>query len=1513
MDQNNILIERLEQYSQKMESMGDAAVSARVRVDTKKLQDWLDGGQNGVCPVELSQYEGALDGLRPVSGDAPVKALPVVGITETQVDEERTKVESDIDAIVETQLAGLEEAALVEADQPEYFPEAETPEQIELRRQLEQARTFHRNGQWREAAALCSQVHARAEGDIKESATDLLDQVRRQLNSTFEKSMADGMRARSNGDIEEARKQYEIAQRLKPEEDLPRRGLLDLGGELATRITIAVISKLRSGLKERKDIRILGNAVYEAEALDGEGKLKGELSSLLAEARTEYDKTRRLQGAETTQMRFGDLEARSDAVAKIRDRVATGEKLIYDATTNTERAAFELLQEAVKLLENASADAAQYELDLAEKQKATHPRYAKQRLELALEQPFSEDYKRLLQQKLVEVESLVKVQEKSENLQEQAKNEADPVKGYSLVLQAKLTFAYTPGIAEQVAQKRQTALNSLVVRLESLRRDAEIDLGSALKSGQFHETRTILKQGEEAAAEWPEETKPAEINALLEIIIGVREKVVELEKNWNEYNELANAIREQVLDSNRRSGALDLFHKLNENQRFKIFPDLAILTSEIDNYTDVGEKLVAAEAARAEGDFARVFDLADKAIKSQKAGRLAGQFSSLYDQASIELSINRARALLDEDDVPEANNILSAVLYKEKGTQRELDLRQRFDPEQKMIERCIADSPPMQAQYDRASGLVGMQDSALMKAYVNPAFALRQARVKADGDVSNPKMRSLINSFKEGEARQDPAPEELSKKAAAVLRQDLADKGISERLEALRLFRYVGGDRVHASESEKETWRLSLRTAEARRAGRLLSESLRQDVLPVLIKLYQDREEQPISDSSLLRLAENARGLREAELLETDAEKDIGRWFEIEWGRRQSCEHEESGDFAGAVRIYANLMTLHPTLEVQSDFRRLRIQQKVELARDHVMNHHDGDQAVIILQELKGEVGIGSSYEVEVALADAYAIQKNFPSAFGSLEEAFRFAPKEKNIQSGLQKKRKELERERQIQGTLESIEKVGTPLEKLKLLQEALNQPLTKDSRRLNENREKIFKEASNNLLSTARQSQATGSDEGKLKAVIALVDLQGLEKVAGIAETRRHAGKELSRLRSDLASVAEAVIRSAQEFEPATMTLEQAISRDSELSSRLQIFDNVLPLFGTELEQAKERLQKHRRVTAKLLENLMSLQIILLEVMKPELWEEAIRNGEFQMLEIFALQISGLNLQSMHEVQDLEKCLYEWKEIRNYILKEIAIVQKKFSPDEAFEEVGILLTRLVSAPTVRPDGQTWEKMNQSEYEKIHGWMNDYLRVNDLFTQGELVGWVEVGKAARQRQIELTSWVTWDKECRLRMERLASAGAVTAAHTPATELLIKQRDFEKQATLAQSAIDLQVTGPLTDDGQWIEIHSQKAKNIRSENMKQQGSAERALREAKQALEELERDPNIHFPDSREFNDAVAKKDWDQLERLLARARAAGAMDDQKQKQVGVFARVLQDARQPKKGSRILDKLKGNK
>ncbi len=1508
-----LIIEKLRQMAENEDNLGNLDASVALANEAEKLQVWFDGSQSGPCPVDFEKY-GFNEAF--ASKTSPVeKATSPVRTDTPKQESEKVETSPEVTPETEKEKAKRELDAIVE--------EVDSPEQIELRRQLNEARLYLEQKRLREAVALAATVENRTlDAAMKEAAAHLLSQARRQLDAAVKKALSEGETARNANKKVEARKHYQTARALDPDNQEVKRVLLELSGGLVTRLSAAKVNELRAGLRERKDIKRLGEVVYEVEALAGEGKLTPELDVLFAEARKYYDETRIMHGGITTASRLGDLAARSKAVKDISDLVATGQKFIFDVTTNTEKDSFNLLQEANKYLEIASEDTAAYELDLANKQLPAHPRYAKQRLTVALEQPFSEFYKRKLQEKLSETESLIQLQEKTGELLSQ---ENGAVEILRLTLKTYETFPLSPGRATQIAQARQMALASLTMRFNDLFQQAEL----SLRLGEYQNSRTRTNEAEKLASTWPEEQKPTELKSLLSAAQGIRQKIDATEIVWGDYCKFAQSIREQVLDPTQRAAALDLFREISTDERFKAFPDLKILASEIDNYKDIGEQLADAQSARTEGDWSRVFEIADHVIKSAKAGPLAEKFNELHTEASIELAINRAKVLLEDDDVPEANNILSTVLNKEKDSPRAAALRQRLDTELKKIAGCINDNPPMQTLFERASDLVGLRDNMLFKAFANPTYALRQARINVDGQATNPEMRDLINRFKKDPNGPDPISQELSERTGGALKTELVKKGFTERLEAMYLFRFVGGN-AQERQPDWPEYHLSLRTAEARRAERLVGDSLQRDFLQLLKKAFVYGRDKPLDDDALHDMAERAQGLREAGLMETDEEKTAGRWAEIEWGKRQAQSSEARGDWNEVVNIWRRMLDLHGTPETQNGWRSARIQQVIEQSSDLIHNHHNGEQALTILQEVQAEPGIGNAWELHHALADSYSVLGNFESAFGCLTEAEKFPGK--NVQKAVQKKRKELEREKMIQQVLADVQdgEDANPNETLRKLQSALGSPVAKDSRRLRKLRDEIFSQEKESLLRTAEIEQASGSEDGKGNAVTVLVDLQGLENLVGVADNKWESTRELKRLQADLAPVAKSVIYNSQNFDPTSMSLQQAILQAGAFSNRIQAFTRLAEdkHFSVKLEEVKEGLEKREKDISTLLGNLYELKKLLDEALKADLWDEAVRKGDFQTLDQYINRISELGLDNMREVHNLDRQLAEWKEIHAILEKEIKEIKDKFVKSEAFEDVIIQLRRLAGMPGLRANGQPWQELQQGDYDKILRQMGDHLlHIPNIYGE-KLIGWEAVKTAAEDRQRELEYWQKWDKDGEQGMDKMYEALQVVLCYTriqpPESELKIilpndfdrlgiselrpekeakvpeirfKKRDWEKINTAAQMVVKTLNVGP-KDGEEVVLVHSQTAEELRAEGKRRLGIAETWLREAQEQIGLLvEVLKEKGFPSAKEFRDVVEQQDWTRLGVLLERGRLAGALTTQEQKQLEVYTKTYEDVR----------------
>ncbi|MBK6647480.1 MAG: protein kinase [Anaerolineales bacterium] len=597
MNYDNILA-KLKKEREDADSSGDLGSVDAINADIRAFEKWLADGQKGDCPVDMSIYGITQAGFVAPSiaetVETPVAEAPKNGTPET---------------------VDVESVAGEEADQV----------QKNLRNELEKARQHIANKEWREAVALARQIESLAKGEVKELARDLLSRAQVQLNKELEKVLAKGDTARDKNNNEKAREHYQSALDLDTSNSHARLAIQELSGLVKDKVSKEQQNNLRAGLNERLDIQRLGEAVYDAEALNAEEKLPAKLAALLKEAREYYDKTRRIMGEETTAMRYGDIALRADAVAKIQARVASGLRTIYDQTTDTDKPAFDVLREAQELLLQSSEDTAQYEINIAEKFKTSRPRYVHQRLTEVLGKPLQEQEKRKLEERLAEVDQYIQAQEKSESLQTQAMQETDPVRKLDILLQASQTFGSIPGLQEQIIQARPVAIAMTQTQINDGLQRAEL----FIRNQEYSEARIATNEAETQSAKWPESKPPEEITKLLEEVRTLRGRIDATENAWNEYKRLASDIRKKVADQNQRAAGLMLFKQVNEDTRFQGFFDLRVLVSEIDQYKGAGEQLNDATTARDKGDWSRVFEIADKVLKAGTAGQLAPRFQEL--------------------------------------------------------------------------------------------------------------------------------------------------------------------------------------------------------------------------------------------------------------------------------------------------------------------------------------------------------------------------------------------------------------------------------------------------------------------------------------------------------------------------------------------------------------------------------------------------------------------------------------------------------------------------------------------------------------------------------------------------------------------------------------------------------------------------------------------------------------------------------------------------------------------
>jgi hypothetical protein len=341
-----------------------------------------------------------------------------------------------------------------------------------------------------------------------------------------------------------------------------------------------------------------------------------------------------------------------------------------------------------------------------------------------------------------------------------------------------------------------------------------------------------------------------------------------------------------------------------------------------------------------------------------------------------------------------------------------------------------------------------------------------------------------------------------------------------ERLESLRIFRYLGGITKEKFSADLPEYALTLRTDDARKAAVEVGTALRAKCLDPIQKASRGDKRKKLDVDDMQHFANLARILREGNLIHSPEERSIVRWAEVEWGRHQAKTKEAIQDWDAVVATWSHLNENYPDTE-----------------------------------------------EVVIGLSNALNQQEIVKGVFGRVDD-----PSAK-------------------------------PRDVLIFIKETFERPETKHlSALLKDRRDKVFQKAQDDLLKIAREAAASGTNEGKLKAFIALVELRELEDFVEQPESRRRSVAELKSLNpNDFKNVVDVVIQQSGMFSLAQNNIEDSLKTSDELISRLQIFMKVAPLFAGRLFELDERLEKRKNELALMRQKLKEVHIILEEVRKP------------------------------------------------------------------------------------------------------------------------------------------------------------------------------------------------------------------------------------------------------------------------------------------------------------------------
>ena len=1400
----------------------DLARAESLHGEASQLEEWIKAGLQGECPLDISQYGFDFELKESISEPKDSPPSPEPGsVPETKKDTKSVKeveAEPELEAVVEVV---INETLVDEKDdQVDGVDVTEvqevlvvTPEQAGLRKQLTQAREYLQAGELRQAVALAKVIESRASSEEREEVDSLLAEALPKFNAALDGFITKGDEAREIQNLEVARINYEDAIALDPENRHAQEALgqidalINLG---STELSESKIKELRAGLRDRKDIKRLGRIVYEAEAFYAEDILGEELSELLNNARTEYDQLRIAMGEETTMMRFGDLELRINARNKIAERVSSGEKFVFDVTTNTVKDSYILLNEADSLIEEKSEITAQYEIDVINSLLPAHPKGALDRIGKALDLPLHDHHKHLLDKKRTEI---------------------------NLFIENQL-----------IAKERTQKMNTIKEKIESNYEQAGYSIGL----DNFSEALELISEaGNEYAklldGDGSDDELPQNLREIRKQGDVLRKEINYAKNIRKEFSDWAIKIRKDVGDEHRREQAIEQFEKLRLDERFVDLRELRELASEMDQYRDVAAKLKEAEQARSKKDWQRVYELAGN-IRG-KAGEYGVEVDKLYLEAEQELKIEEALRLLENLDVSGANTIISSLLKGESTTpERKQEFAHRLANENKIIDQAIRENSEMQNLFDRAS---------------------------------------------------------LLKQSA-----------IAKKLEALRLFRYIGGMNIAPPDKEWPEYKLSLRTAVAREQASELAENMRNKYLPTLQKAYEARSKKTQDAEELRKYNAMAEAMREGHLLNSEDERAYIRWVEVEWGKVQAEAKESTQDWRTAVQIWRKLDLNHPgTLDVESGLRGALIQNAVMEADRLIYNEHQEREAISVLHAVQIERGLNTSWEVLLKLSEAYSRIGEFEHAFGTLDEAGRFGAHKSTIKS----KKAEIEREKIIQTALLNAENkisMGSPREAFIVLNEVLTKPTVQKSQRLRERRDQLFQSEQEKLLKIAQEARSSALDGDKVRAVTALVDLRELEELMELSNSKRRSEKELSKLKGDLIGVAETLLDNINNFDTTSTSLASSLSEAEKMAGRLQTFLEVIPLFEKELGEIKERLEKRRRNHNKELQKLKSLNILLEETKQASLWELAIKFNDFGPLIEKYQAIQAVELTRIPDFYRFERRLKEWQKIHAYLHEQIKTLKQLLNVEENYEKMIELLHRLTSRPDAESGGMDWQQLQHSDYEQILKIMDGNFRLVNIYGDGkDLVGRTDIEAEIIRRQQQLELWVDWDKGCQRIMELTQDAISHVEKYEPGAETVPyrhQHRDWSSVEEKAGQAVRLLKSEP-QENGEVLPTFSEKSGKIRKEGLRRLEIVEGWYHYAKQALHVINEILKVKgFPSEEELNNTASQKDWVRLERLLTQAEQAGLLDEIEVKRIAVFKHVLRKAKeQQNKGFFDLFKRKG--
>ena len=1131
------------------------------------------------------------------------------------------------------------------------------------------------------ALSLCEQLNQveNLDADEKAKVKSLKTQAQFQLQQMITDALNMGDHAMNDGDINAARTAYKKALDFSQgKNERAEAALLELSKKEESRISDDQLIALKLKLANNDGGPELEEGVREGESLIAEGRLPDDLVELVRKARERFDEIRTRSHQITTNMHFGNLEQSYQSISELEALIFKGQMVTYDAVIEDYRKTHEVLDEARTIWRDRSLEAVQYAFSNIDRYLKEHkPRIAKNILDRARldagdppqPRPFHEDAIRKLDEKTDEIDRIIEKLDQAEALVSRSEKEVDSINSLKYLLEAQELWPSIDLLEIKLQNTRQTAISSMCTKIEDCIRDAK----SAITYHKFDNARKEVSRANTLAARWPQPEKPNEIKALLNVCQDLKDQIQKEEKTFNEFNESVKKIREYKKQKEQHRLAFNLLDKMKREKRYKSYPELNILISEMDPLRGLNEQLNEAKIAEQEQDWERVKNISKNLIDLAD-GEIAADAMKLLAKADTEIKLIMIRDLVNQNDFITADTIITPLLSDRP------EISSRIAEEIAVIEQVKNDSVA-----------------------INELF---------------------------GEASRDARKE-----------------GVKERCDALKIFRYIGGDRSFKAQEWPE-YKLSTRTVEARNRAYELSEELRMELLPDLETFYSERNKQKLDADQLKLLADKVSVLREANLLESEEERAMVRWVEILQAKNEAEVYIKNDNWADAERLWEGLQTQYPRNPVV--FENLKTAQ-IKYALQNAMKLVEQEkvkEALEFLWNKQRQEGLLQSDEIRLAIADIYKGQEHFEQALDIIQNTkwgdhtLDEATKIKSTILGEVRIRKILN---EVAGCREE----NNVIKALTLLIECRNDVQVGESNRLNNLFEEIKNQQINQYLEIINTELEKLTTDSKIQSMITLVDLKNLEDIIGLDEEARNSNEVIDKidLHETIPNVAENLVKQATQFSMMKMWANDALRESESIRDRMRGLDEVVRTYNIE----RDDLHKNYKAAQERIANVASKLQFLIDSLTPTftdgIWNSAIISGDFDELDRINNKITNLELSEIEDVIRFKLKINELKYLINYCYKGIRDI-RKFYIEEEFGEVVEKIKKLYVMPEYMESGIQFTQIDEEDYHNLYELISPRLRIFGFEQKEDLVGWGQVKDDALEHENNYRLWKKWGEEC---------------------------------------------------------------------------------------------------------------------------------------------------------------------